>query len=148
MNKYEEIECYLNNYQDLWWKICDTSPPYPMMDVDLELSDGEDLVEMKNKMRVMKIFFAGDSTFFPAFWIGNDNFDDNLDQQPIFIIDFETNEAEFCHNFKHYISKNIDHYLEENSDDTEAISAKNELCLFSDNTIKKGDYPMNELVWD
>ena len=148
MNKFEQIEKYLNNYQELWWRMAESDALYPIMDVDLSLSGGEEeLVEMKNKMKIMKIFFCGDCTLFPAFWIGDENVENNLDEYPIYIFDLETNEAQLCGNFKDYMSKNIENYLCENHD-IEAISAKNELCMFSDGIIEKGEYPMNELEWD
>ena len=74
----EQIETYLETYQDLWWNInekCDDND-YPFMDVCLDIVGDDDITEEEgnylgcdvfHKNRVLQLSFLGECSLFPGF---------------------------------------------------------------------------------
>ena len=145
----QKVQDYLENYQDLWWEISQKGAYLPCMDVTMDMVDEDDYYgcDFTGKRQVMELFFTGSSDYFPGFFIGKDNYEDNLDQYPIYVFDLSTNEEEarleLIGNFKTYMTKLIEGYLENHKRGKfvkMAQTALMELDQFSDKMIHKEEY--------
>lgn len=145
----DKIFKYLEDYQDLWWDLEDTELPIHdccgkdgiVGDDDVTKETGDYCgYDMTGEQSVLQMSDLGDCSHFPGFWIGtDDDWEDNLDECPIHIFDFEKDDgiAEYVGNFKTYMSTLLKPYIINND---EAKKAYDELKQFSDNVNYKGVY--------
>lgn len=142
----QKVQYYLENYQDLWWELSQKDACLPCMDVTMDMVDEEDYYgcDFTGKRQVIELFFTGSSDYFPGFFIGKDNYEDNLDQYPIYIFDLSSDEpVELIGNFKTYMTKLIEGYLENYKLGKFVKMAKTalmELDQFSNKMIQKEEY--------
>ena len=148
MNKIKE---YLEEYEELWQEMSYHEIYLPVMDISLELIDDNDYYDCNftGEKRLIELFFTGSSNYFPGFWVGQDDYANDLDKYPIYIFDLGTNEdqLQFVGNFKTYMSRLLIDYLEldkchELESIDEAKEALEKLDQFSDSLIEKGYYEL------
>lgn len=140
----EVLEMYEHLFQEL---ADDDGCPLPCMDLSIDYIDEADYYgcDFRETQKTIMLFFTGSSDYFPGIWIGNDSLE-LIDQMPIYIFDLSCNTHTFesnC-NFKQYITKLLEYYINintstrQNLDD--AMTLLNNLNIFSDNMIDKGTY--------
>lgn len=140
----KKIEEFLFDYEDLWYKIVEFGVSLPIMDIVLELIEEDNYYgcDFTNDKKMLQLFFTGQSNYFPAFWVGEDNYEKNLDMFPIYVIDICSEQpVELIGNFKNYMTIILTEYLKENVDE-DAERALKDLVIFSDKIIKKPEFKL------
>lgn len=142
---------------DLWQFICNKRDggANPCMDTVFDVIDEYDYYgcDFFGKNKVVQLFFTGNSQYFPAIWIGDQDLNkiENLDEYPVYIFDlqnYDTNPIQPVGNFKKYITEIIDDFLNnyttKNLKKMEHITTAKiilEKCdVLSNNMIDLGDY--------
>ena len=144
--KMDKIEKYLDNYSELLEKMSASELSFGPIsgECSLDLVDEYDYYgcDFTDNQRMIKIFYLGASNYFPAFWIGTDEYTNNLDEYPIYFIDTSSNEPVlFMGNFKTYMTSLLKDYLSSNND-KDAEKALEELNQFSETIKYKGEYKL------
>jgi hypothetical protein len=138
---------FLDNYQDLWWKI-NKEYNYDCMDVvgDIVELDNHFGINFSGSRRVWQFFFMGQHNYFPFIWIGKDNYEETLDTFPVYIIDCirSDNPLKCKGNFRTYmtnlIKKFLDEYRKKDGYRKKAIQALSDLQIFSEDIIHQDEY--------
>jgi hypothetical protein len=133
MKKYKEIKDFLNEHEELWYKIDEHGEnKLPLMDVDMEID---------KKTKVCKLFFTGDSDYFPGIHIMEKNI--ALDKCPVYVFDLQSDDPpELIGNFRNYMTIILKNYIKE-TDDQDAINVLNQLKSFSKIMIDVKAYTKN-----
>ena len=134
---------------DIWQKISSMEIFMFCMDYTMDLIDESDYLglDFSGERRVYQIFFTGDMSYFLGIWIGNDP-ENEIDQYPVFIFNFESdNIATRCNlNFRQCIEMILNDFLNEYDEDDAykeiALHLLNDVKVFSNNLIDKGEYPI------
>lgn len=151
MSKLHEMLSFLhysNDYTgmidgDIWQKIASMDEiSQPIMDIDLSQHP-----DCKGERLLYPIFFSGDSAYFAAIWLGNDDIE-MLDSMPVYTIfmdmDGYDDVVEPCGNFRTYIESVLHEFLTHHTEQDEyyytAHSMLERVKVFSDKMIDKGNY--------
>ena len=139
------MDDYLQTYQDLWWSM-DDGVEVPMYDVAMHLIGENDYYgcDFTGRQQMIMLFFTGSSDYFPGIWVGNDNYKNNLDEYPIYVLDLSSeNDAEFIGNFREYMTYGLTNFIKNNPKHKRiklANKALKDLEVFSTKCINKGKY--------
>lgn len=95
INKFELMRNYLNKLQGLFYKFYEYSE-LPIMDNSLEVIDDipEDYYghNLTGKHKMIMLFYTGQSNHFPGILIGEHDYENCLDQLPIYIMDLSSDD--------------------------------------------------------
>ena len=141
------IRKFLEDYEDLWMVMSE----YECYCMDIAFTIIEDInflgFDFSGDNRIIQLFFMGSCDHFQFFWVGNHNYEQNLDQFPIYEIDSESPKKSLkCKgNFRTYMTKMIKDFIgkyEEKDDDNYdmAIEALSKLKKFSNDIIHENKY--------
>lgn len=137
----EQIENYLNEYEELWHEISKYDSLYPCGDVAMNIINEKDYYgfNFSKHRKVYEIFFAGSNNFFPA--ICNVINEKIIDQYPIYIFDLASdNNSSYVGNFKYFITELLKDHISKSKSKKYIKIAKEALCdanVFSNNVITK-----------
>eukprot|EP00667_Euglena_gracilis_P018464 EG_transcript_19607 len=146
-----KITAFFKDSAELWVavkKVEDSQ--YPLGDIVLKPVSEEDSdpVDFTGDLQVVQLSTSNVPDLFPAFWVGKAEWEEKLDEFPIYLLDLQE-AAEPFHplgNFKKYLTLVLEYFLNTNPEDALATAAKAKLEAlkdFSDTTVEKGLYTVS-----
>ena len=115
MGKFEQINEYLEEYEDLWQEIGSSDSVLPCLDITMDIINENNYYgcDFSGKQQVYRLFHTGASNYFPG--ICNVNKIESIDKRPIYIFDIASdNRCEYVGNFKYYMTTLLKDYLSKN----------------------------------
>eukprot|EP00668_Euglena_longa_P003640 GGOE01004260.1.p1 GENE.GGOE01004260.1~~GGOE01004260.1.p1 ORF type:complete len:244 (+),score=97.95 GGOE01004260.1:40-732(+) len=146
-----KITAYFKDSAELWTAIqqLDNSQ-YPLGNIVLKPVAEEDSepCDFSGDLRVVQLSDSNIPDLFPAIWVGKDEWEEKLDEYPIYLLDLQEAAEPFepLGNFKKYLTLVLEFFLNTNPEEAFATAAKAKLEAlsgFSDVMVEKGLYTVS-----